>query len=65
MKNNKGFTFVELLSVIVVLGIIVLIAMPVYNSVRSRLEKRNYENKIKLIEVAAAKYSEDTNIEVI
>lgn len=65
MKNNKGFTFVELLSVIVVLGIIVLIATPVYNSVRSRLEKRNYENKIKLIEVAAAKYSEDTNIEVM
>ena len=65
MKNRKGFTLVELMSVIVVLAIIIAIAVPTYNKIRLSIDKKNYENKIKLIEVAAAKYAEDTHYETI
>ena len=63
MKNKKGFTLVELMSVIVVLGIIIAIAIPVYNAVVKRINEKNYENQVSLIETAGAKYAEDTRYE--
>ena len=65
MKNKKGFTLVELMSVIVVLAIIIAIAVPAYNRIKLSIDKKNYENKVSLIEVAAAKYSEDTRYETM
>ena len=63
MNNKKGFTLVELLAVIVVLAIIIAIAVPTYSRIQKRIERSQYENKIELLKVAAAKYSEDTHIE--
>jgi type IV pilus assembly protein PilA len=62
MKNKKGFTLVELLGVIVIIAIIIAIAVPSYMKIKLSIDKKNYENKKELIEVAATKYSEDTNI---
>lgn len=61
MKNKKGFTLVELLSVIVVLAIIIAIAVPAYGRVSNSINQKQYQNKLELIKVAALKYADDTN----
>lgn len=62
-KNKKnGFTLVELMAVIAILGIIIAISIPVYNKVQKNIKNKNYENLVSLIEQAAAKYASDTNI---
>ena len=65
MKNKKGFTLVELMAVIVVLAIVIAIAIPTYNKIKSIIDVKNYENKKELIKVAASKFAEDTNITAI
>ena len=65
MKNKKGFTLVELMAVIVVLAIVIAIAIPTYNKIKSIIDIKNYENKKELIKIAATKFAEDTNITAI
>ncbi len=74
MKDNKGFTLVELLAVIVILAIIMIIAAPSMTKEIARNEKENKNILNQKIENAAhiyaAKYfvndlinmNEDTNI---
>ncbi|MBE6161436.1 MAG: prepilin-type N-terminal cleavage/methylation domain-containing protein [Firmicutes bacterium] len=61
MINKKGFTLVELLAVIVILAIIIGIATPAFGALQTRVNQKQYENKIELIKVAALKYADDTN----
>lgn len=46
--NNKGFTLVELLAVVVILIIIMLVAIP---NMSSSIERRNQKNEAKMKEV--------------
>lgn len=59
MKNNKGFTLVELLAVIVILAILITIAVPSTISISNRLKANMYCKKIDSIEVEAKLYGED------
>ena len=60
MKNKKGFTLVELLSVIVLLGIIITIGLFSISSIRKTILDRQYKNLKTEIELAAEKYYQDT-----
>ena len=60
MKNKKGFTLVELLSVIVLLGIIITIGLFSIGSIRKTILDRQYKNLKTEIELAAEKYYQDT-----
>lgn len=64
MKDKKGFTLVELLAVIVILGVIITIAIP---NVVSTLEKNKKETFLedaeKMISSAEYKIRSDTKIE--
>lgn len=60
--NKKGFTLVELLGAMVILGIIIMIAGGVYTKVYDNQKEHTYQNKVSTIEVAAEKWAEETNL---
>ena len=61
-KNNSGFTLVEVLAVIVILGLIMIIAMPTYSVVYNSLKHTTYLNKLKTLNVAAQSFGSNTQI---
>lgn len=50
LKNKKGFTLVELMIVVVIMGILVAVAIPIYNSVTKGVEKRACEANVRILE---------------
>lgn len=54
---KKGFTLVELLAVIILLGVVGLIAVPTVNSVIEKSRKRAHDMQIKEIEKAAKSWA--------
>jgi prepilin-type N-terminal cleavage/methylation domain-containing protein len=62
MKENKGFTLVELLAVIVILAIIMIIAIPsVLSTVETAKQKTMMEFYQKVLNAVERKYIEDSN----
>ena len=47
--NKKGFTLVELLAVIVILGVLLMIAVPAIQNVIKKSKKNAFESQAKLI----------------
>ena len=57
--NKKGFTLVELLSVIVVLAVIMTIAVPSVMGINGIIKDNMLETKLELLEEAAILYGQD------
>ena len=63
MKNNKGFTLVELLAMLVVLGILMAITVPNISGILSQQKETAFiEDASKLINTAKMKMSTDREI---
>jgi type IV pilus assembly protein PilA len=56
-KNEKGFTLVELMVVVVIIGVLVAIAVPVYQNVVTGAEERAVEANERIINSAISMYS--------
>ncbi|MDI6831023.1 MAG: prepilin-type N-terminal cleavage/methylation domain-containing protein [Actinomycetota bacterium] len=57
MHRQEGFTLIELMIVILIIGILVGIAVPVFLSARSSAEKRTCESNMRTIKSAANVYA--------
>ena len=55
--NNKGFSMIEMLAVLIIIGLLIIIGVPAYMNVYVSARRNNYHNRIKEVELAAEKYA--------
>ena len=56
LRNQRGFTLVELMIVIVIIGVLAAIAVPAYRSYVSKAQERTCEANRRTISTAAGMY---------
>jgi type II secretion system protein G len=56
LRNQRGFTLVELMIVIVIIGVLAAIAVPAYSSYVSKAQERTCEANRRTISTAAVMY---------
>ena len=66
-KNQKGFTLVELMVTVLIIGILIMIAIPSYNAVVARAETRACEANRRMIDGAIVQWraSNDLGIDAM
>jgi type II secretion system protein G len=60
-KNQKGFTLVELMVVVVIIGILVAIAVPIYNTIQTTAKENAHQANIRTIQGMIELYKADNN----
>jgi len=60
LKDEKGFSLMELMIVVVIIGIIIAIALPVYNNVTETAKNNAHQANIRVIEGAITAYLANT-----
>ncbi|MBN2852261.1 MAG: prepilin-type N-terminal cleavage/methylation domain-containing protein [Clostridia bacterium] len=72
MKNQKGFTLVELMVVVAILGVLVAIAIPVYNNVTNnakiaacKASVRTINGAIEVYHAATGSYPTDIATDLV
>lgn len=65
LQNKKGFTLVELMIVVVIMGVLVAVAIPIYNSVTKGVEAKACHANCEIIEKAAQQYLLDVGHETV
>ena len=58
-RDSKGFTLVELMVVLLIIGILVAIAIPIYNKTQAEAQKKSCQANLRTIDGAIAQYQAD------
>jgi len=65
MRNQKGFTLVELLVIVLILGLLTAIGIPAYTGVSEYAEQKIVETNLKMIDDAIELYYQTGNTETL
>ena len=61
LMNKKGFSLVELMIVVVIMGILIAVAIPLYGAIAENANNKTCANNIKTIKSNAAAYKTNYN----
>lgn len=64
MRSKNGFTLVEVLAVMIILGLLMILIIPAYTSIFTGIKRNSYQNKIVELTNAAKKYGNKVKDEV-
>lgn len=64
MLNKKGFSLVELMIVVVIMGILIAVAIPLYGAITENANNKTCSSNIKTIKSNAASYMSTYNSKV-
>ena len=63
-RSKKGFTLIELIVVIAILGILALIAIPTFLGMREKANEGTVKSNLRNVQAAAVMYATTNNIKV-
>ena len=64
MKNERGFTIMELLVVIVIIGVLAAIGVPAYNNMTKKAKTTACDANARTIHTAAGMYYAEKNVDL-
>lgn len=62
LNNKKGFSLMELMIVVVIMGILIAVAIPLYGAITTNAKNSTCESNIDTIRSAAVAYSNGTGM---
>ena len=65
MQNKKGFTLIELITVLVVLSILITSSVAVFINIRNSVLRKEKNNLITYLETKAIEYANETNVTAV